>query len=62
MVLMVLGLLLPAGAHKAAPRTDMAQYRPCVWPNKCAKDAQAVLAQFKPCVWPNRCSSGSADL
>jgi len=32
-----------------------AQFRPCVWPNKCEQPA-AVVAQYQPCVWPNRCA------
>ncbi len=37
-----------------APRqSQMAQFRPCVWPNKCV---QQTVAQFQPCVWPNKCS------
>lgn len=36
-----------------APELQTAQFKPCVWPNKCTE--APVLAQFKPCVWPNRC-------
>jgi len=40
----------------------LAQFSPCVWPNRCAKASsdsveKPILAQFRPCVWPNRCRS-----
>lgn len=39
----------------AQPQTEIAQFQPCVWPNKCSKQVEAV-AQFQPCVWPNKCA------
>ena len=42
-------------AMVAQPKMETAQFQPCVWPNKCAKQVEQV-AQFKPCVWPNKCS------
>lgn len=32
-----------------------AEVKPCVWPNKCAKPAPAVV-QYQPCVWPRKCA------
>lgn len=42
------------------PAQTQAQFRPCVWPNRCAVEAVEV-AQFRPCVWPNRCSRQAAQ-
>ena len=38
--------------------TQVAQFQPCVWPNKCVQQAPSV-AQFQPCVWPNKCAARS---
>lgn len=43
-------------AMAAQPKMEVAQFQPCVWPNKCAKQVEQV-AQFQPCVWPNKCST-----
>ncbi|MBI4051999.1 MAG: hypothetical protein HY400_05795 [Elusimicrobia bacterium] len=32
----------------------LAQIKPCVWPNPCAKPVK--VAQVSTCVWPNKCS------
>lgn len=47
----------PAVCREAAPIL-VAQFRPCVWPNKCAVETPAV-AQFQSCVWPHKCSSAA---
>lgn len=61
--LILLVALSPLAASNAPVATDaaakpaevqLAQFRPCVWPNKCAVEPQ--VAQFRPCVWPNKCS------
>lgn len=44
----------PAVCEEPAP-VMTAQFRPCVWPNKCAVETQPVVT-IQPCVWPNRCS------
>ncbi len=35
---------------------EVAQFKPCVWPNPCASKPAAV-AQIRPCVWPNVCAA-----
>lgn len=45
----------PTFCSETAPAM-VAQFRPCVWPNKCKAETQAV-AQFRPCVWPNKCKA-----
>ncbi|MBI5199965.1 MAG: hypothetical protein HY925_00125, partial [Elusimicrobia bacterium] len=44
----------PAVCREEAPAM-FAQFRPCVWPNKCTTETEQV-AQFRPCVWPNTCA------
>lgn len=61
--LILLVALSPLAAVNAPVATDatiekapvmLSQFRPCVWPNKCSVETEAV-AQFRPCVWPNKC-------
>ena len=56
MIELILLLSLTPAATQNAP---VAQFKPCVWPNTCGKDAVAapVVAQFRPCVWPNTCGA-----
>ena len=48
--------LQPVSAAPAPAAVQTAQFRPCVWPNKC-KAEPAAVATYKPCVFPNRCGS-----
>ena len=50
----------PAVCREPAP-VLVAQFRPCVWPNKCAVETPAV-AQFRPCVWPNKCAADESSI
>lgn len=57
-------IALVASMFHPAPR--VAQFQPCVWPNRCASVAIigpcgpghvcAQVAQFETCVWPKTCS------
>lgn len=43
--------------------TAVAQFKPCVFPNRCgAAPRLEPLAQFKPCVFPNRCGAAPSLL
>lgn len=49
-------LFLMLSLSPMTPAASVAQFQPCVWPNKCAKPAAVSVAQFQPCVWPNKCA------
>lgn len=49
----MLSFLIAVFLNIATP-TTIAQFQPCVWPNRCAKTE--IVIKFEPCVWPNRCS------
>ncbi len=54
-------LTLSLSSFNAAPATQTAQFRPCVWPNVCrTAPAPVTVAQFRPCVWPNVCKNEAA--
>lgn len=53
----MLDLILTLSLAALSPAAQStAQFRPCVWPNKCAVEAPVTVAQFRPCVWPNKCA------
>ncbi len=58
--ILLMALLSPFFAHRT---TTVAQFKPCVFPNRCgAAPRLEPLAQFKPCVFPNPCSAAPALL
>ena len=55
MIHIILLVLLSPFSHRT---TAVAQFKPCVFPNRCgAAPRTEPLAQFKPCVFPNRCGA-----
>jgi hypothetical protein len=54
-------LLLTLSLANPQP-AQMAQFKPCVWPNVCKTEAAPVVAQFRPCVWPNVCKNDVAPV
>lgn len=39
-----------------------AQVQPCVWPNPCIEQQEAItVAEYEICVWPRKCGDGAAD-
>ena len=41
------------------PAPAVAQFQPCVWPNKCA--AGQAVAQVEICLYPNKCSGKKTE-
>ena len=39
----------------ATPAPQTAQFRPCVWPNRCASSETVAAGPVTTCVWPNIC-------
>ncbi|MBI3564701.1 MAG: hypothetical protein HY079_05850 [Elusimicrobia bacterium] len=53
-------LILTVAMTQTAPAPKpVAQFQPCVWPNKCVSQP---VAQFQPCVWPNKCAAPVAQV
>ena len=50
-------LILMASLIQTSPVPQTAQFQPCVWPNKCNKQIEAVLRPIQTCVWPNVCKT-----
>ena len=49
-------LILATFLTAPAQTSPVAQFRPCVWPNKCASTTPLVSAvPVTTCVWPNIC-------
>jgi hypothetical protein len=54
----MLTLILTVAMTQAAPAVKpVAQFQPCVWPNKCVS---APVAQVQTCVWPHVCTQTPA--
>ena len=51
----MLSLILTLSLVPVKPAAEVAQFKPCVWPNPCS--SKPAVVQIKPCVWPNVCAA-----
>ena len=54
MITLILATMMAAPVQT----NQVAQFQPCVWPNRCATSPAPVVAAsgpFTTCQWPNKC-------
>ncbi|MFH1724701.1 MAG: hypothetical protein ABII00_08770 [Elusimicrobiota bacterium] len=42
--------------------TQTAQFKPCIFPNKCSSQTMIQTAAVRPCIWPNTCGDSARPL
>ena len=49
------------GAFLQTTPANVAQFKPCVFPNPCGGKVEMTVAQFKPCLFPTPCGPKRSD-